>query len=66
MYPTNLEPWFIKKLKEPQYGIVLEKEKADETRVLVDENAWIIEDKCLQLIGEDDVYKAKQSKQRCK
>jgi hypothetical protein len=64
LYPINLEPWFVKKLDEPEYGVVIQKEKANETRVLICENAWIVENKCLQLIGEDDVYKSTKSIER--
>ena len=62
LYPVNLEPWFIKKLKAPEYGVVINKQTDDETKVLVEENTWIIADKCLQLVGEDDVHKIKQNK----
>jgi len=62
MYPVNLEPWFIKQLKSPEYGVVIDRQTESETKVLVEESAWIIENKCLQLIGVGDVHKTKQNK----
>ena len=62
LYPVNLEPWFIKQLKTPEYGVVITKWTDEETRVLVEENTWIINNKCLQLVGEKDVHKTKQDK----
>lgn len=62
MYPVSLEPWFIKQLKAPEYGVVINRQTEDESKVLVEENTWIIANKCLQLIGDEDVYKTKQDK----
>ena len=62
MYPVNLEPWYIRKIEAPEYGVVINRQTESETKVLVEENTWIIENKCLQLIGVDDVHKAKQNK----
>ncbi len=62
MYPVNLEPWFIRQIKTPEYGVVINRESATETKVFVSEQAWIIDNKCLQLIGDDDVHKIKQNK----
>jgi len=62
MYPVNLEPWFIKQLTVPEYGVVINRHAENETEVLVEENTWIIANKCLQLVGENDVHKVKQNK----
>ena len=62
MYPDDLEPWFIRQLKVPEYGVVIKKQTDNETKVLVAENTWIIDNKCLQLVGKNDVHKIKQNK----
>jgi hypothetical protein len=62
LYPVNLEPWFVKRLKAPQYGVVINRATDTETKVFLEEQAWIIDNKCLQLVGEKDVYKTKQDK----
>jgi len=62
MYPATLEPWYITKLKTPQYGVVIKQESETETKVFVNEQAWIINNKCLQLVGDYNVHKVKQNK----
>lgn len=58
LYPVTQEPWFVKKIKVPMYGIVLGKGKGPEIKVFVDDHEWLVHDKCLQLIGEKNVCKA--------
>lgn len=62
LYPTSQEPWFVKRVKHPMYGIVLGKGEGPEIKVFVDEHEWFIHDKSLQLIGEKRVCKAPQTK----
>jgi len=62
LYPVNLEPWYVKRLEAPQYGVVINKATETETKVFLEEQAWIVDNKCLQLVGEKDVYKIKQDK----
>ena len=62
LYPVSTEPWHVKRLKTPQYGIVIQKHNHSETKVFIGDQAWVVDDKCLQLIiGEENVYKVKQN-----
>lgn len=62
LYPAGLEPWHVKRLKEPEYGVVIDRASDEDTKVLLESQLWIVNNKCIQLIGEDDVRKAEQNK----
>ena len=62
LYPESTEPWSVRRLKTPTYGIVIKKRNHIETEVFVENQVWIVGDKCLQLIiGDQDVHKTKQN-----
>ena len=62
LYPTTNEPWFVKRLRDPEYGVVVMKESDTETRVFLEGLTWIVSNKNIQLIGDHGVYKTKQNK----
>tara|TARA_R110002074_G_scaffold262068_1_gene434328 strand:+ start:345 stop:569 length:225 start_codon:yes stop_codon:yes gene_type:complete len=57
LYPADHDHCSVKRTKHPKYGLVLKRMKNGEIKVFVDERAWVIKDKCLQLIGAKDVRK---------
>ena len=61
LYPATLQPWSIKKLKKPTYGVVVEASGLNETTIYLDEARWIVNNKHIQLVGKDDVYKSTKS-----
>ena len=62
LYPAGLEPWHVKRLKDPEFGVVVDRASDEDTKVLLESQLWIVNNKCIQLIGESDVRKIKQDK----
>jgi hypothetical protein len=60
LYPADSQPWLAKRIKHPEYGVVVET-LGDETTVFIDNNKWIVNNKQIQLIGDDNVYKSTKS-----
>tara|TARA_Y100000593_G_scaffold95018_1_gene198377 strand:+ start:27620 stop:27784 length:165 start_codon:yes stop_codon:yes gene_type:complete len=54
-----MEPWLVSRLKYPKYGVVVKKLEYDQTEVFVENQRWVVNDKCLQLVGEENVHKVK-------
>jgi hypothetical protein len=48
LYPADSQPWLAKRIKHPEYGVVVET-LGDETTVFIDN------------IGDDNVYKSTKS-----
>jgi len=64
LYPDSLQPWYIKKLDEPAYGVVVDTSATDETTVYLEEARWIVNNKHIQLVGKNDVHKSTKSVKR--
>mgnify|MGYP003146628061 CR=1 FL=1 len=59
LYPSNLEPWHVRRVKEPEFGVVIAQANDEECRVFVLNQTWIVANKSLKLIGDKDVCKIK-------
>lgn len=60
LYPVTLEPWHVKKLREPEYAVVVNTIGTEETTVYLEETKWVVNNKCIQLVSDKDVHKSSE------
>lgn len=60
LYAISSKPWSTKRLSQPEFGVVIGPHKLGEIKILFENQTWAVSDKCLQLIGEEDVRKITQ------
>ena len=64
LYPADEQPWLAKRIKQPEYGVVINTISDTEATVFIGDTRWIVNNKYIQLIGDKDVHKSTKSVER--
>ena len=64
VYPADEQPWLAKRIKQPEYGVIINTISNEETTVFIGDTKWIVNNKYIQLIGNKDVHKSAKGIER--